>query len=444
MSQLADLTALEARERMLRGEFSAEQLSVACLQRIAERDPQVRAWAYVDRDLALAQARAADELRRSGRPTGALHGIPVGVKDIIDTADMPTENGTPIDAGRRPGRDATVVARLRAAGAVILGKTVTTEFAHLTPAKTRNPVNLEHTPGGSSSGSAAAVSAAMVPLAIGTQTGGSVIRPAAFCGVFGFKPTFGLIPRSGVLSQSPHLDTIGTFGRTLEDAALLADVLAGYDAGDKDSLSVAPPQLLNTARTDPPVTPALAFVKTAAWKHINDDCAQGFAELVEVLGEHCDEVELPEIFAEAAPAQQRLAQVGMARDLRHYYEHGSERLAAGTRSAIEQGRAISAVDYLSALDWQKVLHAGLEEIFYRYDALITPAASGEAPAGFATTGDPAFCILWTLTGVPAVTLPLLEGGHGLPVGVQLIGRRGYDGRLLRTARWLMKTLEQTA
>jgi Asp-tRNA(Asn)/Glu-tRNA(Gln) amidotransferase A subunit family amidase len=220
--------------------------------------------------------------------------------------------------------------------------------------------------------------------------------------------------------------------------------LTWRNAGDKDSLSVAPPQLLNTARTDPPVTPALAFVKTAAWKHINDDCAQGFAELVEVLGEHCDEVELPEIFAEAAPAQQRLAQVGMARDLRHYYEHGSERLAAGTRSAIEQGRAISAVDYLSALDWQNVLHAGLEEIFYRYDALITPAATGEAPLGFATTGDPAFCILWTLTGVPAVTLPLLEGGHGLPVGVQLIGRRGYDGRLLRTARWLMKTLEQTA
>jgi Asp-tRNA(Asn)/Glu-tRNA(Gln) amidotransferase A subunit family amidase len=441
MSQLADLTALDARERMLRGEFSAEELTTACLQRIAGREQDVRAWTYVDNELALTQARAADELRRSGRPPGALHGVPVGVKDIIDTADMPTGNGTPADAGRRPGHDATVVARLRAAGAVILGKTVTTECAHLAPGKTRNPHNLEHTPGGSSSGSAAAVAAGMVPLAVGTQTGGSVIRPAAFCGVFGIKPTFGLIPRTGVLSQSTHLDTIGTFGRTLEDAALLADVLAGYDAGDADSLNVAPPQLLDTALTDPPVTPALAFVRTAAWKDINEDCAQGFAGLVEALGEHCDEVELSPMYAEAAAAQQTLAQVGMARSLRHYYERGRERLAAETRNAIEQGRNISAVDYLAARDRQQVLHAGLEDIFQRYDAFVTPATTGEAPRGFDTTGNPAFCVLWTLTGVPAVTLPLLHGANGLPIGVQLVGRRGYDGCLLRTAHWLMKTLD---
>ena len=444
MQDLADLNALEARERLRRGEVRAEELTAACLQRISQRDGDIRAWAYVDPELALEQARRADAQRQAGGPLGPLHGLPVGLKDIIDTADMPTENGTAIDAGRQPRRDAAVVARLRAAGAVILGKTVTTECAHLAPSPTRNPQALEHTPGGSSSGSAAAVASGMVPLAVGTQTGGSIIRPAAYCGIMGFKPSFGLIPRSGVLRHSPWLDTVGSMARTITDAALLADAMAGDDPADPGSGPQAAPEILNTALTEPPVTPLLGFVKTSAWAEIKPDCAQGFAELRAELGPCCHDIELPAVFAEAAISQRRLAWAGMAQHLRHYYEHGSQQLAYETRAAIEEGLTISAVDYLGALGVRAVLQAGLDEFFYRYDALLTPATTGEAPHGLSTTGSPAFCVTWTLTGLPTVTLPLLEGANGLPIGVQLVGRRGYDGRLLRTARWLLKTLGHVA
>jgi len=436
----ADLTAVAARERLANGALRATELATACLRRIAEHEDTVRAWAHLDQALALSQAERLDGYRRTGRALGPLHGLPVGVKDIIDTADMPTENGNALDAGRRPEEDATIVSRLRSAGALILGKTVTTECAYLAPGKTRNPHDPTHTPGGSSSGSAAAVASGMVPLAIGTQTGGSVIRPASYCGIVGFKPTFGLIPRGGVLRTSRRLDTVGTFGRTIEDAALLADVLAGHDPADPDTSPAAAPRILETALSEPPATPQLAFVKTPAWGDIDADCAEGFAELVEALGDRCDEVELPGIFGEGAAAHRRVMLADIAHNLRHYYEHGADRLAAETRGAIEEGRAIGAVDYLAALDWREPLYIGLEEIFERYDAIVTPAAAGEAPEGLESTGSAAFNALWTFLGVPAVTLPLLSGAHGLPIGVQLVGRRNDDGRLLRTARWLVNTL----
>ena len=400
----------------------------------------LHAWAHLDESHAMAQARALDAHRASGRPIGPLHGLPVGIKDIIDTADLPTENGNALDAGRRPGADATVVSRLRAAGAVILGKTVTAECAYLAPGATRNPHDPAHTPGGSSSGSASAVADGMVPLALGTQTGGSVIRPASYCGVVGFKPTFGLLPRTGLLRTSRRLDTLGAFGRSVADVALITDVLAGFDRGDPDTRPAAPPGLLATALSEPPVAPQFAFVKTAVWEQIDADCAEGFAELVAALGEQCDEVELPRVFAEAAPAHRRIMHAEIAHNLRHYYDRGAAQLAAETRAAIEEGRSIMAVEYLNALDWRDTLYAGIEEIFGRYDAIITPAAPGEAPAGLHSTGSAAFNVLWSLTGVPAVTLPLLTGANGLPVGVQLIGLRNDDGRLLRTARWLATRL----
>jgi Asp-tRNA(Asn)/Glu-tRNA(Gln) amidotransferase A subunit family amidase len=437
---LADLSALAARQRIADGALSAVELTVACLRRIATCEDAVQAWSSLDEGYALSQAERLDAYRQTGRPLGPLHGLPVGIKDIIDTRDLPTENGNALDAGRRPGEDAWLVARLRAAGAVILGKTVTTECAYLAPAKTRNPHNLAHTPGGSSSGSAAAVASGMVPFAVGTQTGGSVIRPASYCGVVGFKPTFGLIPRGGVLRTSRQLDSVGTFGRTIEDVALLADVLAGYDPADPDTTPTAAPRILDTAQSDPPVTPQLAFVKTPAWSGIDPDCAEGFAELVAALGERCDEVDLPGIFSEGAAAHRRIMLADIAHNLRHYYQRGADRLAQETRGAIEEGRGISAVDYLAAHDWRETLYAGLEEIFDRYDAIVTPAATGEAPVGFGSTGSAAFNVLWSFVGVPAVTLPLLTGANGMPIGVQLVGRRHADGRLLRTARWLVNTL----
>jgi len=434
----ASLDALAAREQLASGALRAVELTRACLSRIAACEETVQAWTCLDQQLALTQAEQLDTYRQTGRPLGPLHGLPVGLKDIIDTRDMPTENGTALDAGRKPTEDAWLVGRLRAAGAVLLGKTATTECAYLAPTRTRNPHDPEHTPGGSSSGSAAAVASGMVPLAIGTQTGGSVIRPASYCGVVGFKPTFGLIPRTGVLRTSRHLDTVGTFGRTIEDVALLADVLSGYDPADPDTAPAAHPQLLQTALAAPPVTPHLAFIKTSAWSGIDADCAEGFAELTGMLDAHCDEVELPPPFGEGTLAHRRVMLTEIAYNLRHYDAHGRDQLADETRAAIDEGRSTSALDYLTALDWRETLYAGLEEVFNRYDAILTPAVAGEAPAGLASTGSAAFNVLWSFLGVPAITLPLLTGANGLPIGVQLIGQRNHDGRLLRTARWLVQ------
>lgn len=440
--ELAQLTALHLRERIARGELKAAEVAAACLDRIEAAEPEVQAWAFLDRDLVMRQAEAMDTLRGTGRAIGPLHGLPVGLKDIIDTRDMPTENGTVIDAGRRPRQDATIVQRLRAAGAVILGKTVTTELAYFSPGKTRNPHDVERTPGGSSSGSAAAVAAGMVPLAVGTQTFGSVIRPASFCGVVGFKPSHGLIPRTGVRLMSAPLDVVGVFARTAADAALIADVLAGYEITDPDTRMVAPPRLLDTMLSAPPVMPEFAFVKSPVWEEAESATKEGFAELVEVLGKSCTEVALPEVFQEWAKAQRSLMRAGMARNLASYYGRAGDRLSAQLRELIEEGLTVTAVDYLAALDWREALNNGLEQLFDRYDAIITPAAPGEAPKGLGSTGNPIFNGLWTLCGVPAVTLPLLTGPNGMPVGVQVVGRRGEDARLLRTARWLAEALRE--
>src|SRR3954469_13979156 len=262
------LGATEAARRMAEGLLTSEELVQACLERIRATEPTVQGWTVLDEAHALAQAKAADERRRSGVPAGVLNGLPIGLKDIIDTGDMPTENGCALHAGRTPSRDAAVVSMLRAAGAVILGKTVTTECAYFSPGKTRNPHNPEHTPGGSSSGSAAAVAAQMVPLALGSQTNGSVIRPAAFCGVYGFKPTHGLIPRSGVLQLSRTLDHVGLFSRSLDDLALLAEELVGYDEGDADTRPRARMPFSEVLEEEPPLPPTLGFLKTPHWERM--------------------------------------------------------------------------------------------------------------------------------------------------------------------------------
>lgn len=440
----ASFTALEAREHMQRGTFTALDLCEAYLKRIAEREGEVGAFAFLDENLARRSAKAVDDYRGTGRSLGLLHGLPVGVKDIIDTADIPTENGTILDAGRRPPRDAEIVRRLRQAGAVVIGKTVTTELAYFSPGKTRNPHNPNHTPGGSSSGSAAAVAAGMLPLAIGSQTFGSVIRPASFCGTVGFKPSFGLVPRGGIRTLSPSLDTVGVFARTVADAALLVDALAGHDLADPDTRLVPPPRMLEVVLAKPPVTPAFAFVKTPSWEEAEAATREAFAELVAELGPVCTEVALPEVFLEWTGAHRKLMRAEMARHLEPYYRRGRDRLSEQLRIALEEGRGIAAVDYLEARDWRKALLQGLEQLFERYDAIITPSAPGEAPLGLASTGNPVFNGLWTLCGVPAASLPLLQGPSGLPLGVQLVGRFGEDARLLRTAHWLVKRIEAAA
>ncbi len=437
LTNLHSLSASDAVHLIRDGVIRSEQLVEACLARVRETDGKVQAWAFLDEHHALAQARAADEWRLEGRPTGPLHGVPVGVKDIFDTADMPTENGSVLHAGRTPSRDATVVAMLRAAGAVIMGKTVTTEFATRAPGKTRNPHEPEHTPGGSSSGSAAAVAAGMVPLAIGSQTNGSVIRPAAFCGVLGFKPTHGLIPRHGMFMLSRTLDQVGMFARTVADLALLAGQLVGYDERDPDTRPRARIPFAEVAAEDPPLPPMLAFVKTPHWERADVEMKEAFAELIEHLGDRVEEVELLPSAAEAWEWHRTIMEAEMAVNLEREWEKGRDRLSESLRAQIERGREVRAVDYQRAVARIRPIHESFVELFeQRYDAILTPAAPGTAPKGLASTGDPAFCTLWTLCGMPAVSLPLLRGTNGLPLGIQLVGPRDGDARLLRTARWL--------
>jgi Asp-tRNA(Asn)/Glu-tRNA(Gln) amidotransferase A subunit family amidase len=440
MDDLTTLTGLTAQRLLSEGKITALELTEACLARIAADEPRVQAWAFLDPELARAQARRCDEARRLGRPQGPLHGIPVGVKDIIDTRDMPTENGTVLHAGRRPTRDAAVVERLRTAGAVILGKTVTTELAVYHPGKTRNPHDPERTPGGSSSGSAAAVAAAMVLLAIGSQTNGSVIRPASYCGVFGFKPSHGLISRFGVLLQSRPLDHIGVFARTVEDLALLADPLIGFDARDPDTRLEAPPRLLEVAGQDWPLPPDLALVKSPVWDQAEDDLKAAFAELAEALGPRITEVDLPEAFNAAHGLHGMIMGVDLARSFAAEYDRGRDQLSARLRGIIEDGRRALAIDYARALGLVPALRDSLDPLFARYDMIVTPATTGQPPRGLESTGSPAFCTIWTLLGLPAVSLPLLTGADGMPIGVQLVGRFGDDARVLRTARWLVTTI----
>jgi aspartyl-tRNA(Asn)/glutamyl-tRNA(Gln) amidotransferase subunit A len=430
------LGAVELRDRLATGALRAVELAQACLEQIEIREPEVQAWAWLDSDHVMEQAQALDAYRATGRAIGPLHGLPVAIKDVIDTARIPTANGTALDEGRVPSADAFVIERLKAAGAIILGKTVATELAFMHPGKTRNPCNPNHTPGGSSSGSAAAVAAGMAPLAIGTQTGGSVIRPAAYCGVVGFKPTFGAIPRTGILPQSPSLDTVGVFARTIGDAALVAEVLFGHHPADRATQLTPPPRLLKTALAAPPVTPMFAFVRTPHWDDADEQTHLAFQELTETLGEQCFEAALPDAFDEAAEIRERINHAEMAKCYFSFERRGRERLSETMQAALDTGKAIPARDYIAALDWPDVLYAGLREIFERCDAIVTPAAPGPAPAGLSSTGSPIFNGLWTLCGTPAVTVPVLTADNGLPMGVQLVGRRGDDARLLRTARWL--------
>ncbi|MCH7865924.1 MAG: amidase [Proteobacteria bacterium] len=434
---LIELSATEAIGKIRNGEITSEELVQACLDRIEQVDGDIEAWAHLKPDYALDQARMLDTRRQAGDPVGPLHGIPVGVKDILDTDSLPTENGTVLDSGRQPMANCRVVSLLEEAGAVIMGKTVSTELAVFGPGKTRNPRNPKHTPGGSSSGSAAAVASHMVPLAIGTQTNGSVIRPASFCGVVGFKPTHGLIPRTGILAQSHWLDTVGVFARSVEDAAMLAEVLVAHDPGDPDTTARARPPLSETAGEEPPLPPVLTFAKTAVWDQADQETQDAFGELVELLGDGCGELHLPEPFEHAVALHGTIMKADLAKSFAGYYERGKDRLTDILKAMIEDGQKITAVDYNNAVDRREFLNGGLDGVFDRYDAIITPAAVGEAPAGLDSTGSPIFNSLWTYCGTPAITLPLMAGPNGLPLGVQLVGRRGDDARLLRTARWLM-------
>ena len=438
---LHTLTAMEAARLLRRGTISSEELVRACLARVAEAEDTVKAWAFLDEEYALDQARRADRIRRDDMEPGPLHGVPVGVKDVFDTADMPTENGTILHAGRRPLEDATVVSLLRQAGAVILGKTVCTELGLVAPGKTRNPHDPTRTPGGSSSGSAAAVAAHMVPLATGSQNNGSVIRPASYCGVYGYKPTVGRISRHGALRQSPSLDQIGVFGRTVEDVALVAQALMAFDPRDPAMRPTARPDLLSGMLQSPIGEPRLAFVRTPVWNQAPASTQQAFARLVATLGPAITEVALPPLFDGAHAVHRTVMEPELALSYGDAYATGKNRLSSTLREIIERGQGIPATEYLRAVGQCPSLASALDDVLGRYDAVLTPATPSEAPIGLHSTGSPIFCTIWTLCGVPAVSVPILTGASNMPLGVQLVAARGDDARLLRTARWLSQTLD---
>lgn len=436
MENLYSLGAAAAAKAIREGEITSVELVEACFARIDEFEPTIQAWAHLDKENALNQAEIADKRHYDGEAEGPLNGVPVGIKDIFDTEDFPTEYGSLIHEGRRTFNDASAVAQLRQAGAIVLGKTVTTEFAVYAPGKTTNPHDASRTPGGSSSGSAAAVASFMVPLAVGSQTNGSTIRPASFCGVVGYKPSFGTISRHGVLRQSPPLDQVGVFARSVEDAAIMAECMMAFDDADRHMRPRARPHLSKIAMSEPPMPPKVGFLKTPAWDQADTEIQEAFAELADVLGDRCAEVEIAEAYDEVAELHRVIMEADLAKNFAYDFARAPEQFSAKLTEMIERGRKVTAVEYNIAIERQHELERGLDQLMSEYDAILTPAAPGEAPVGLDATGSPAFCTMWTYLGMPAITLPVMQGGSGMPLGVQLVGKKFDDARLLRTATWL--------
>jgi Asp-tRNA(Asn)/Glu-tRNA(Gln) amidotransferase A subunit family amidase len=417
-SAAALLAALGSRQ------LSAETLARACLERAAELEPTVHAFAHLDPERVLAQARELDR----GPVRGPLHGLPLGIKDVIDTNDMPTAYGSPIYAGHRPVADAAVVSMARSRGALIFGKTVTTEFACFPPGPTANPRNPAHTPGGSSSGSAAAVAAGMLPAAFGTQTAGSVIRPAAFCGVVGYKPTYGTLPRVGVKMISDTLDTVGLIAGSVADVATVCAALSGREA-----LRVA----------ERLAAPTLALCQTPQWSAAQQETVDLFAKLPGRLakaGAKCRSLSLPAQFDGLEGAHAPVWEYEMARCLADEFRRHRERIREPLRTQLERGSTIAPERYDAAARLARDCRAALADAIGGADALVVPAARGEAPQGLERTGDPVFNRIWTLLHAPAVTVPLGTGPNGLPLGVQLVGRIGDDARVLAAAAWIEQNL----
>ncbi|MTH99764.1 amidase [Roseibium sp. RKSG952] len=425
----AELSATEAAALIRNGSLTSEALVSACLDQIAATDQEIKAWEHILPEKALRDAQDCDRAIASGEETGPLCGVPVGIKDIIDVAGYPTEHGSPIFTGHRPSRDARLVERLRAAGAVILGKTVTTEIAFLHPAKTRNPHDLMRTPGGSSSGSAAAVAAYQVPLSLGSQTNGSVIRPAAFCGVYGFKPTRGSIPVDGVLQTSKTLDQVGCFARSVEDVALVASVLSGQNMGWHGS-----PRL--------ETTPKLAYLDMPFADRLSDDAKAQFDALVAALGSSCKRMPAPRFISTVINAQRSVHLYEINLHLGDRLRRNPELVSSTLKPLLSEGEAISDADYHAALAALSEAAPEFENLFSDVDAVISPSTTGTAPLASSGTGDPIFCTAWTAAGMPALTLPLLTGADGLPLGVQLAAPAGRDRHLLHLAQQLTDLLDQ--
>jgi Asp-tRNA(Asn)/Glu-tRNA(Gln) amidotransferase A subunit family amidase len=418
---LNELTVTEIVAKIAAGEMTCEAVTRDCIERIIAREPVVKAWVKFNPELALAQAHALDSEPRRG----ALHGVPIGIKDVIDTFDMPTEMGSPIYRGYRPTADAACVALLRRAGAVILGKTATCELAGMAPAATTNPHNPAHTPGGSSSGSAAAVADVMVPAALGTQTGGSVLRPSSFCGVFGYKPTYNTFNKAGLKPAAESIDTIGWIARSIEDIALLTAVLGMDEPQPLRSMSAAP---------------RIGLCRTELWDAAQPEtksAVENAAAALSKAGAVVRDVDLPgEFTGLPALARGTINHFERAACMAFEWDNHRGALSPQMRRYIENGLKTSRVDYVAA--WRRVEQCRtlLLKVFDGIDVLLTPCVPGEAPKGLASTGDPSMQAMWTALHTPTMTLPTHRGPNNLPVGIQLVAQRYGDDRLFACARWI--------
>lgn len=421
---LHELTLVEAARAVAAGEITSQQLVRSCLDRIGSREAAVGAWIEVDWDYAMAQARHRD----NEKPRGPLHGVPIGVKDIIDTADLPTAYGSALYRGHRPIADAACVALARRAGAVILGKTVSTEFAFFPPSKTANPRNLAHTPGGSSSGSAAAVADYMVPAALGTQTAGSISRPASFCGVVGYKASFGQLPMAGIKPFSPSLDTLGTFTRRVSDITPLRAAFLGFQP-ERPVSSTAPRILL--CRTPHDSKAESSSLDALAW---------AIAQSVRA-GATATEHALPSMFESLPEEQATIMSFEAARVYAYEHDRRAAEINPAFKAFLDEADQVSFEPYQRALDKINPCRQYVDALFANADVILAPAAQGEAPEGLKWSGDPIFNRIWTLLGYPTIILPGFVGPKDLPVGVQLIGRHGQDAELIAIADWMEKAFQ---
>ena len=438
MSNIFSLSVSEIAEKIRNSDLNSVDLCKSYIEQINKFEKDVKAWAHFDKKLLLEKAEEADEHRRSGKSVGPLHGIPVALKDIIGTYDMPTECGTVLRKGKTESQNAEIVDLLKSAGAIIMGKTNTSELAFLAPPETKNPHDYSRTPGGSSSGSAAAVAAHMAPLSVGSQTGGSVIRPASYCGVVGYKPSYGLISRNGVLKVSDKLDTMGVFGKTVKDVALLAKSLIRKDLHDPSTVYFAAEKMVEECEKGPVFDPKFIFYKTKNWKDINKKSQQAFEFLIKNFKKNIEVFDTPSYFEDIPKYHQIIHEVDMANNFQVYYKKDKTKLSKEMREAISRGLKYSAKEYGDASDFMKQSYESYKEVFEDYHGIITPSSSGVADKGLKSTGSADFQKIWTYLGLPTISLPLLTGENDLPLGVQLVGDKLDDLRFLGTANWLEK------
>ena len=436
MIEVSSLSAYELSLKLKSGEISSIDLCKSYIDRIKKFEKDVKAWQFFDEKLLLEKAQEADDYRKSGKPLGPLHGMPIAIKDIIGTYDMPTECGTVFRKKKSSSQDSEIVNLLKNAGAIVMGKTVTCELAYIHPSKTRNPHDYSRTPGGSSSGSAAVVASYMSHLSIGSQTGGSVIRPASYCGVVGYKPSYGLISRSGVLKVSDKLDTIGVFGRSVKDVALLAKSLIRKDLYDTSTIYFSSDRMLDVCEEKLEFDPKFIFYKTKNWKNINKKSQEAFEFLIKSFKKNIEIYDEPSYFKEIPKYHQIIHEVDMANNFQVYYDKDKSKLSKEMNDAISRGLKYSAKDYSDAIDFMKQSYESYKEVFEDYYGILTPSSNGVADKGLGSTGSADFQKIWTYLGLPAISLPLLTGENDLPLGLQLVGNKFDDLRFLGTAKWL--------